>query len=104
MPRQQPIKLDYVYSKFASSELIAKLEARWGNHPERVITTEGIESSELSDSESVNDTDEMVSASSGDLEFHIAYDNILSKDQTGVDSGCCSYDQYCLDQYCFRLG
>jgi len=44
------------------------------------------------------------SASSDLVEFHVEYDNVDSKDQSGVGSGCRSYDQYCLDQYCFRLG
>ena len=102
MPQQQPIKLDYVYSKFASSELIAKLEARRGNQSETVVTTGGMDIGEPNNSK---DVDEITSTSSIELEeFHVEYDNILSKDQTGVDSGCCGYDQYCLDQYCFRLG
>lgn len=96
------MKLDYVYSKFASSELIAKLEAKRGNQPETVAITGGIDVSEPNNSE---DVDEIASISSIELEeFNVEYDNILSKDQTGVDNGCYSYDQYCLDQYCFRLG
>lgn len=104
VPRQQPMKLDYVYSKFASSELIAKLEGRRGNQPETPVTTEGVDISEPKDNEG-NDMDEIASSSLIELEeFHLEYDNVLSKDQTGVDAGCLSYDQYCLDQYCFRLG
>lgn len=102
------MKLDYVYSKFASSELIVKLEARRGNQletvPESAPMTERMGSSELNNDED-NEMDEIASISSVELEeFHVEYDNILSKDQSGVDAGCCSYDQYCLDHYCFRLG
>lgn len=100
VPRQQPMKLDYVYSKFASSELIAKLE---GRRVSQAATTDGVDTSELDDSEGDNDVDKITSPVQLE-EFHLEYDNILSKDQTGVDAGCCSYDQYCLDHYCFRLG
>ena len=99
------MRLDYVYSKFASSELIAKLEGRRGNPPETPTTTIGmLDGSEPNDNEG-NDMDERASTTSIELEeFHLEYDNIVSKDQSGVDAGCCSYDQYCLDHYCFRLG
>ena len=99
------MKLEHVYSKFASSELIAKLEGRRGNPAETPTTTAGgVDTSEPNDNEG-SDMDERVSISSIELEeFHLEYDNIISKDQSGVDAGCCSYDQYCLDQYCFRLG
>ena len=104
VPREQPINLDYVYSKFASSELIAKLEGRRGNQLETAAITEGIDTSEVKESEG-NEMDDMDIPSLGDVEeFHMEYDNIVSKDQTGIDVGCCSYDQYCLDHYCFRLG
>ena len=104
VPREQPIKLDYVYSKFASSELIAKLEGRRGNQLETAAITEGIDTSEVKESEG-NEMDDMDIPSLGDVEeFHMEYDNIVSKDQTGIDVSCCSYDQYCLDHYCFRLG
>lgn len=105
VPREQPVKLDYVYSKFASSELIAKLEGRRGNQLEAAAAlTEGTDTSEVKDSEG-NEMDDTDLPSLGDVEeFHMEYDNIVSKDQTGIDTGCCSYDQYCLDHYCFRLG
>lgn len=93
------MKLDYVYSKFASSELVKKLELRRGNQPEAVATTE-VDSNE--DEDNMN---EIASTPSAELEeFHVEYDNILSKDQATVDIGCHSYDQYCLDHHCFRLG
>lgn len=104
VPREQPVKLDYVYSKFASSELIAKLEGRRGNQLEIPATTEVTDTSELKDSEE-NEMDEVDLPSLGEVEeFHMEYENIVSKDQTSLDAGCCSYDQYCLDHYCFRLG
>ena len=98
------MKLDYVYSKFASSELIAKLEGRRGTQPETPTTTGAVDSSEPNDHEG-KDVNERASTASIELEeFHLEYDNIISKDQSGADIGCCSHDQYCLDQYCFRLG
>ena len=106
MPRQQPLRLDYVYSKFASSELIAKLEGRRGNPPETPTTTTAgrADSIEANDNEG-NEMNDRASTTSIELEeFHLEYDNIVSRDQSGVDAGCCSYDQYCLDHYCFRLG
>ena len=96
------MKLDYVYSKFASSELIAKLEGRQSNQPETpTATSGGVGNSEADDNEG-NGMDDVFSHEME--EFHLEYDNIVSRDQSGVDTGCCCYDQYCLDQYCFRLG
>ena len=90
VPREQPESLEYEYSKFATSELITKLEAAGGTQPE------------ISNDDLPKDNEE--TTSSDLVEFHVEYDNVESKDQSGVGSGCRSYDQYCLDQYCFRLG
>lgn len=85
--------MEYEYSKFVSSELITKLEA--------AVDTQS-DTAAVSNDDHPKENDD--SASSDLVEFHVEYDNVDSKDQSGVGSGCHSYDQYCLDQYCFRLG
>jgi len=85
--------LEFEYSKFVPQELITKLEAS-------VATQRNKTAVAVSD----NNRDNEETVSSGLVEFHVEYDNVESKDQSGVMPGCHSYDQYCLDQYCFRLG